>query len=72
MAEFLWQSQTDSVWDLSPLRVALLIFYKLFHVSLLNMQNFPTEVSVSFVQRNARVALSGHRTMRENFFYLFH
>lgn len=56
MAEFFWQSQTDSVWDLSPLRVALLIFYKLFHVSLLSIQNFPTEVSVSFVQRSVQVA----------------
>lgn len=64
LAEFFWQSQTDSVWDLSPLRLALLIFYKLFHLSPLNIQNFSTEVSISFVQRNVQVALAAWSVCR--------
>lgn len=49
---------------LSPLRLALLIFYKLFHLSPLNIQNFSTEVSISFVQRNVRVALAAWSVCR--------
>lgn len=47
--------KTDPIWDLSPLRVTLLILHKLFHLSFLNIQNFLTEVSISFVQRKAPI-----------------